>query len=633
MKNIKFNILELLVLKQRVLIREISDKLDLPELEIWKLLTFIETDIQENGASLSFNIEKIEVVLNINNTVQFEQYYYELMRSQNVEWDQKDRVNYILLKLFYQKSFTKIEELSEQLFVSSRQISNDLQITREFLSKYDINIKSVPHYGLELIGDEFKKRLCIAEIYSKTTNLDSLYQTEELSRTQRQTMMSIIRKILTDIFLSHNYSISDPIYENLIVHIFITILRLKSNHDVQIHQSINNDNLINNITNNIADKLEEMFNIQLNQSEREYINVHIQSKRSYDSKLADQIPAEVSELVFKMIERIDSNFNTKFRLDFNLCMILSLHFLSLINRIKYGLYQKNPLLEQIKKRYMYEFALAEEGCKVINDKFDCELTEDEIGYVALDLRMSIEKRYMNMKNRILLVCSTGRGSAELLKMKFQEQFSQYIDSLELCSSREILTMDLAKYDYIFTTVPIFINTTKPIFKISLFLDKHDISEIHNFFSASKSNRKCLKYFEDVLFMGEVEFLDKKDAITKMIHQIKKYKNVPDNFEESVFLREKEADTSFGNKVAFPHPKDLLTDTTFTCIAISKKPIQWGSSKVQLILLTSIENNKNKNIQDFYQLLSKIINNNSNIEVLIKKPTYDTLCEIVLDEKV
>lgn len=633
MKNIKFNILELLVLKQRVLIREISDKLDLPELEIWKLLTFIETDIQENGASLSFNIENIEVVLNINNTVQFEQYYYELMRSQNVEWDQKDRVNYILLKLFYQKSFTKIEELSEQLFVSSRQISNDLQITREFLSKYDINIKSVPHYGLELIGDEFKKRLCIAEIYSKTTNLDSLYQTEELSRTQRQTMMSIIRKILTDIFLSHNYSISDPIYENLIVHIFITILRLKSNHDVQIHQSINNDNLINNITNNIADKLEEMFNIQLNQSEREYINVHIQSKRSYDSKLADQIPAEVSELVFKMIERIDSNFNTKFRLDFNLCMILSLHFLSLINRIKYGLYQKNPLLEQIKKRYMYEFALAEEGCKVINDKFDCELTEDEIGYVALDLRMSIEKRYMNMKNRILLVCSTGRGSAELLKMKFQEQFSQYIDSLELCSSREILTMDLAKYDYIFTTVPIFINTTKPIFKISLFLDKHDISEIHNFFSASKSNRKCLKYFEDVLFMGEVEFLDKKDAITKMIHQIKKYKNVPDNFEESVFLREKEADTSFGNKVAFPHPKDLLTDTTFTCIAISKKPIQWGSSKVQLILLTSIENNKNKNIQDFYQLLSKIINNNSNIEVLIKKPTYDTLCEIVLDEKV
>lgn len=633
MKNIKFNILELLVLKQRVLIREISDKLDLPELEIWKLLTFIETDIQENGASLSFNIENIEVVLNINNTVQFEQYYYELMRSQNVEWDQKDRVNYILLKLFYQKSFTKIEELSEQLFVSSRQISNDLQITREFLSKYDINIKSVPHYGLELIGEEFKKRLCIADIYSKTTNLDSLYQTEELSRTQRQTMMSIIRKILTDIFLSHNYSISDPIYENLIVHIFITILRLKSNHDVQIHQSINNDNLINNIANNIADKLEEMFNIQLNQSEREYINVHIQSKRSYDSKLADQIPSEVSELVFKMIERIDSNFNTKFRLDFNLCMILSLHFLSLINRIKYGLYQKNPLLEQIKKRYMYEFALAEEGCKVINDKFDCELTEDEIGYVALDLRMSIEKRYMNMKNRILLVCSTGRGSAELLKMKFQEQFSQYIDSLELCSSREILTMDLATYDYIFTTVPIFINTTKPIFKISLFLDKHDISEIHNFFSASKSNRKCLKYFEDVLFMGEVEFLDKKDAITKMIHQIRKYKNVPDNFEESVFLREKEADTSFGNKVAFPHPKDLLTDTTFTCIAISKKPIQWGSSKVQLILLTSIENNKNKNIQDFYQLLSKIINNNSNIEVLIKKPTYDTLCEIILDEKV
>lgn len=633
MKNIKFNILELLILKQRVLIREISDKLDLPELEIWKLLTFIETDIQENGASLSFNIENIEVVLNINNTVQFEQYYYELMRSQNVEWDQKDRVNYILLKLFYQKSFTKIEELSEQLFVSSRQISNDLQITREFLSKYDINIKSVPHYGLELIGDEFKKRLCIAEIYSKTTNLDSLYQTEELSRTQRQTMMSIIRKILTDIFLSHNYSISDPIYENLIVHIFITILRLKSNHDVQIHQSIINDNLINNIANNIADKLEEMFNIQLNQSEREYINVHIQSKRSYDSKLADQIPSEVSELVFKMIERIDSNFNTKFRLDFNLCMILSLHFLSLINRIKYGLYQKNPLLEQIKKRYMYEFAIAEEGCKVINDKFDCELTEDEIGYVALDLRMSIEKRYMNMKNRILLVCSTGRGSAELLKMKFQEQFSQYIDSLELCSSREILTMDLAKYDYIFTTVPIFINTTKPIFKISLFLDKHDISEIHNFFSASKSNRKCLKYFEDVLFMGEVEFLDKKDAITKMIHQIRKYKNVPDNFEESVFLREKEADTSFGNKVAFPHPKDLLTDTTFTCIAISKKPIQWGSSKVQLILLTSIENNKNKNIQDFYQLLSKIINNNSNIEVLIKKPTYDTLCEIILDEKV
>jgi lichenan operon transcriptional antiterminator len=136
-------------------------------------------------------------------------------------------------------------------------------------------------------------------------------------------------------------------------------------------------------------------------------------------------------------------------------------------------------------------------------------------------------------------------------------------------------------------------------------------------------------------MGECDFADKQDALKKMVDYISRYKEIPEEFLSSVLKRENMANTSFGNQVAFPHPQELLTEDTFACVAISKKPLDWGgiaNAKVRLILLASIEQGKNHNLQDFYKMISCIVNSEKNVDLMIHHPDYETLAEILSGEK-
>ncbi len=625
--------IEKLLSKPQISKKEIIDSIKVSSRQLDEVINYLNSGLNKWNARIEENKQLKSYSLKIEDYHLFKEYFRKLINNQSFYNNQHERIRFILIQILTQKGFLKIEELADSLYVSSRQISKDLQFVREFLARFNLIVKSTPHYGLEVIGSELRKRICLAEIYSQNSNSNSMsmFIKDNMDEISRQNMIDDIRTTVSDILNQHNYLISDTIFENLVVHLFVAILRIQSGNEIDFGDT---EVFIQNemeISQDIVQALSRKFKIQFNKNECAYVTAHLKCKRSFDLEYSESIPPEIGDLVIDILERIDDRYNTNFRNDFKLCMILSLHCVSLINRIRYGFNQKNPLLEEIKTRFIYEYELAEEGCKVINEKYNCEVTEDEIGYFALDIRTAIEKRYGNEKKNILLVCSTGRGSAELMKIKFEKHFIQFVNNIDLCSSREAESINLNQYDYIFTTVPLLVKTKTPIFRISCFLGQEDIVEINGVFRTVNPNKKLLDYLHKDLFMGLCDFSNKEEAIEKMVQHIRLYKKIPDCFLKSVLEREKEANTSFGNKVAFPHPSELLTEETFVSIAVLKKPIQWGRSKIQLILLASIENKKDKNLQDFYKMISRIINNPKNVDRLIKKPSYETLCELIFNE--
>ena len=632
--NKYISIIKKLVSKPNIYKKELMDDLKLSSIQLDNLIERLQKELIKVSGQIEVDDKHGWYSLKVNDPYQFEKYFNDLIRKQSVDnTDQKERVRYILLRILTEKRHLKIEELADSLYISSRQISKDLKIVRDYLDKYELSLKSTPHYGLELVGSELKKRLCLADICLKNYNdTSSILKASNNEVLDKEKTINDINIIVSDILKKHDYLISDTIFNNLVVHLYVTLLRIKNGHDIDHNVVDLQDCQELKISSDIVNALSERFNITFSQDECAYISAHLMCKRSFDLAANENISPEIGDLVIDMLERIDNKYGTEFRRDFKLCMIMSLHCVSLINRIKYGFDQKNPLLDQIKTRFIYEFELASEACKAINERYNCELSEDEIGYFALDIRTVIEKRYGNEKKNVLLVCSTGRGSAELMKVQFEKYFDKYVKKLDVCSSREAENYHLNDYDYIFTTVPLFVKTNTPIFLISFFLGQKDIVEISGVFRDTDNNRSLLEYIPSNLFMGICDFESKKDALEKMVQQIGKYQYIPDNFLDSVWDREKEANTSFGNKVAFPHPKELLTENTFLTIAITRKPIDWGKSKVQLIILASIENKKGKKLQPFYKMLSKIINNQDNVEALIKEPTYEKLCELIFDEQ-
>jgi|GEM_PF-7010408 len=562
--------------------------------------------------------------LMVLNQTEFDDKFVKCVQTDN---NQNYRVSYIAIKIL-SKEECKIEQLADILYVSTRQISKDLVLVRELLNRHNIELKNIPYHGLQAKGTELDQRICLAEVMLQQQNLVAKGTFNDQKMAERYDK---IKAIVSKVLDNNQFSISDYAFENLIVHLFIAVLRVENGNQIDLAGAgthLHSENI--KIATEIVNSMSKEFNVVFGDYEKEYVAVHIESKRNYsDTTYSDNIPPEISELAISFLSYADAKYGLELHRDFKLCMTLSMHFYPLVYRLKYGFNQNNPLLNEIKKNYLYEFEIAQDASLVINQKYDCQLSEDEIGYIALDVAMSLQNRYIQSRYSILLVCATGRGSAEMLKISVLNLFKEYISSVELCSSRDAERQNLDQYDYIFTTVPLFVNTKTPVLRISTFLHEKEINNIQSLLSDKASYLNSEKYFDQHLFMGECDFSDKNDALKRMCNCIRKYRDIPEGFLDAVFERENAADTSFGNDVAFPHPIKVMTKETFVCVAVAKKKLDWGTDhQVQLILLASIGDHNREELQSFYNTLSKLVQNSDNVQKLIRNPEYRVLSKII-----
>lgn len=138
----------------------------------------------------------------------------------------------------------------------------------------------------------------------------------------------------------------------------------------------------------------------------------------------------------------------------------------------------------------------------------------------------------------------------------------------------------------------------------------------------------MAYFDEELFFSHLKFDNPHDVSKFLCHQVMAVKGLTDQFWKLVVKREKAARTAFGNLVAMPHPWKAISEETFVCVGILDEPIRWGDQDVQVIFLVSISNRKNKNLQAFYQGMTKMLTDADAIGRLIRAQTYETLTELL-----
>lgn len=115
----------------------------------------------------------------------------------------------------------------------------------------------------------------------------------------------------------------------------------------------------------------------------------------------------------------------------------------------------------------------------------------------------------------------------------------------------------------------------------------------------------------------------------MVDEIKKVRSdITDEFYDSIIKRENQATTEFGNLLAIPHPYRAMSNDTFVCVCILKKPITWDKKKVQLIYMTSMETNTDRDLMTFYKVTSKLLVNNNYIREIIQTKSFHFMIELL-----
>lgn len=566
----------------------------------------------------------------INNEEQFSMIYQKDSslnslheeRPENVD----DRCEYILACLLQSNEFIYINDLLDYLCISDYTLQSDIKHIKSILQSYQLKIITKNNEKIMIQGTEFNKRLFIVNYPNRYLNLelaDDLINKQEIS--------SIVLQVLDE----YNISMSEISINNIILHLYTAIIRIKNNNSLKFNENDyerfkNDNNLSQTVSHKICKLLSKKYNIEFNKDEQMSIAIHFFGHRVTEKYGMTNsnivISQEIYDLVTEMLQFIYITMKVDLRKNLSLLMNLAVHMLSLEVRLKYHIRLKNPLILDIKKNYAFGYTLAAQAAIHIENKYNEKLDEDEIGYLALIFAISTREKEENNKNNILIVCATGKASAELLSFQYKEVFGKYLDKISICNVNELSKQRFDKIDYVLTTTDINMAVPVPILRVKLFLTDEDERILRNEFK--HGNKKgIMKYFKKELFFNNLIADDKNEAIIKLCELVKNYIELPDNFAESVLKREEFGATDFGQMVALAHPYGVVTSTTFASVAILDKPIFWGNHNIQIIILISLSED-DINLESFFNFTSMFMLDRKKPKKLINEPTYENLINLL-----
>lgn len=544
----------------------------------------------------------------------------------------EERSHYLVKRLMEDNDL-QIENLSDEIYVSTQTLVNDIKKMNTQFNRYDVSFE-ITKGAVSLVGKESSKRKLISKIIrdeAKSSVFDINFLEEQFVDYDVEKMSSMIK----DIFYKNGFYFNEFNYENLILHIMIIIVR--NDYDDEDNEWEVNDN-IRNLTEQIVKMVEENWNINISDNSRNQLQVllscHSINPDAQPETSKNEQERSIVQFVDKLLEQIMDNYgvdlsNDIFKYPF------TLHIANLYRRLKNKVLVNNPLGDGIRKSCPTIYEIAVEVAFEIADKWHCEIDENEISFIALHIGGEIQRQQQDKgKQPVALVIQDYHGLREWLYNQMMVNFGSRIkivgfyEQLEDVEDKEmaIITLD-QKYDpkVYPNTIVVKAFASLPNMEIVNLLDKID-------------NEKKLKIlyqnfnvlFKSSLFMVSNE-IDYKEAIWRMTKLLLNEEYVGDEFYKRVLQREEASSTAFG-AIAIPHSTKFDGLTTAICVLVDQNGIEWKDNKVNIVFLISVNKADSTYFRAIIGALIQLFENEELVEELSKSKNYQEFKAIIFKHK-
>lgn len=614
-------ILMILLEQDYVLTQELSITLRKTNRTIRTYLKELDDILKKHGAKITMAYNKGQH-LEIVDEQLFTSWISHIQLS-SIDYNvQEDRIVAIFSFLIFKQEYIKQQDMMDNLFISSKQLKDDLKIVKKILKSFQLELITKPYKGMKIEGTESDIRACIAHLYYKYST-DFLKQNIQDFDKQVQSIQNIVFSCVAH----ESYHISDDNLNQLVIYIVIALARYQKAHCYLISQTFDESSVSYQIAMNIAMMIEKITHISLEQNEISYIAIGILSKENKVLENNQQISEQIERLVMKMMNRIEKYYGISFINEFDLFISLSLHIEPLLSRIHYRTFIHNPLTKDIKIQLYQSYEMAMLACEVLNEQYHVILPEDEIAMLALHIELAYERKLSKVqKKNILIICSSGVGTAKFIKARFEKQFGDFLNQIDVIGIMNIESYDLYNYDCIFTTIHLTLPINKPVIKIEPIFNQNDYNKIENHL---QNHIYLEKYLKEDLYFYKFECINKKDCLKKMIDHMKSVYSLPLEFEDLVLRREELGSTEFSNVIALPHPIYPISHISLLSIAILKRAIIWNNHKIRIVILMSVSDCQNMvELDEVYHIISAILANKVLQNQLIHSTSYQEMIESI-----
>lgn len=545
-------------------------------------------------------------------------------RAQRLQ-TRESRVACLLDDLLHRTDWVTLDTLSELVYVSKTSLSRDIKDVEAHLASYGLSIERRPRYGIRVAGPEDARRLCIAGLV-----VDGLAGSDSTRASLSKVAACIDRAIARN-----GFHINSAAYQNLVVHVTVALGRIRSGCYVPMPEerlAAIRDGGAFAAARDVAAEIERAFDVELPQEEIAYMALHLAGRQviDQDSSRGLIISDQTWETVDEMLAAIKAAFGFDFADDLELRMNLARHIEPLSIRLTCHMRIENPLLAETRERFPLAYSMAVEASAVLARRYGEFPSDHEIGYLALPLILAMErKRSAPAKKNILVVCASGQGSAKLLEYRYRQEFGRWIDQVTTCDAAHVGDVDFRRIDYVFTTVPLDRALPVPVREVRFFLDDGEARDVRRLLEGEGGQEGAIAGFFPVdLFFADLDAVSRQDALDQLCALVSSRRALTGDLRALVAEREGLAPTSFGNRVAMPHPARPVAQRTFVAVAVLRHPVDWDGHEVQALFLTGISDDRGEKREGFYQALTRVLRSPESIGRLLANPTHQTLLDIL-----
>lgn len=609
----------------------------------------IREDIKELNTDLKINGAQIEALkgkgfkITIFNELLYNQYLEQIDHSldqiSNNPDTPNERIDY-LLNLFLRKSNpVKLDDLSEEIHVSRSTIQADLKTVKQLLEPYSLKLISRPNYGISLKGTELNRRFAISEfLFNQQKAGPSLLQMQHVSSIAEinELILNNMWSILLEQINRNEIVLSDVALNNLFVHIVIAYKRIKEGYSVALVEKDLSEIQTQKeykVATKIVEQIEQTLHVTFPAIEIAYIAIHllgtklIGESNNSTTQYEQVIDPMIQKLIDQILLQLKKELNLSLLNDQELIMSLALHLKPAINRYKFNMNIRNPMLKDIKSHYPLAFEAGIIAALEIKKALSVEIDENEVAYIALHIGAAMEReKEKHFLKKCYIVCASGVGSSKLIQYKVTAEFRSEIEVVGTTELYRIHEIPYDNIDFIISAVPIKDTLPVPIIEVNTILSHYDLSRIEHFIKDVHSDPIAF-IDEDHTYLNQ-SLKSKQEVFNFLVDKLTPIHALPADYQLLLEKREEIAPTSYGNNVAIPHPITPQTLKTFLTFCTLDQPIIWGERKVQFICLLNVEKDSQEDLQLLYDILGKIVNTPAIVAKLLQCSSYNDFISII-----
>ena len=442
----------------------------------------------------------------------------KLKSAKKREYTPNERRSVIISKLLTSSEPIKLFVLSSAVNVTDSTISNDLDRLEDWFREQGLKLLRKPGLGISLLGDERDLRRAIVRyIYEHVAegellNLIQDNLSEEKITQVPKFFLELIdagnwkkfEQMIQELEQSADSKFSDNAFIGLIVHLALSVQRIKNHEPVTIDEEIaakirERKEFI--LATRLAEKISAEFKITVPQEEIFYIATHILGARSrYSSATLGNVSMMDNFRVVKMARQIMKNAAriTKRDIEKNQKLLAGLinHLTPSISRIKMHMDIRNPLLGEMQKHYPELLTLTKKCVVEVEEELKTKLPETEIAYIAMHIGAALadSEKFLHSSHRVVVACPTGMGTSRLLASRLRANFPtlKIVDEVQILkiTPEYIAEKD---FEFIISTVPIN-RVSCPVLVVSAALTEEDRAKIES--ELSRQSKDFLRSAEE-----------------------------------------------------------------------------------------------------------------------------------------